>query len=79
MAMDKDALGTALAKVVTDASSVSPTPEQLLNIQQFWKNFANELIVHIQNNAEVPAGIKVSTAGSASAQSGATTEPGQVK
>jgi hypothetical protein len=79
MAMDKDALGLALAKVVTDASSVPPAPDQLANIQQFWKDMADAIISHIQDNAEVPAGIPVSTSGSPSAQTGATTSAGTIQ
>jgi hypothetical protein len=78
MAMNKDTLGIALAKVVTDHSSVAPSPEQTANIQEFWKEIANEIISHIQNNAVVPAGIKVETAGSASAQTGSTTSTGTI-
>jgi hypothetical protein len=79
MAMDKDVLGMALAGVVVDASSVPPAPDQLINIQTFWKNMSAVIIAHIQDNAEVPAGIAVSTTGSASAQTGATTAPGTIK
>jgi hypothetical protein len=79
MAMDKDVLGMALAGVVVGASSVPPTPDQLVNIQTFWKNMAAVIIAHIQDNAEVPAGIAVSTTGSPTAQTGKTTEPGTIK
>jgi hypothetical protein len=78
MAMDKDVLGLAMADVIVGASSVPPAPDQLANIQAFWKNMAAVIIAHIQNNAEVPAGITVSTTGSSVAQTGATTAPGTI-
>jgi hypothetical protein len=48
-------------------------------MQKFWKDIANEIVSHIQSNAEVPAGIEVATTGSETAQKGATTGPGKVK
>jgi hypothetical protein len=79
MAMDKDKLGLALSGVVVSASSVPPGPDQLANLQAFWKDMADAIITHIQDNAEVPAGIAVSTSGSPSAQTGETTTSGTVK
>jgi hypothetical protein len=78
MAMDKDALGVALANVVIGHSSETPSPEQKAYIQEFWKEIAGAIISHIQDNAEVPAGIEVKTAGSASAQTGKTTSAGTI-
>jgi hypothetical protein len=75
MAMDGDVLGLAVAKVLLDRSAIPPTPEMITNIQQFWKDVCNEHVDHIQNNAEVPAGIPVNTSGG----SGATNGPGKVK
>jgi hypothetical protein len=78
MAMNIAQLGAALAQVVIDSSSVPPSPEGALNIQDFWTNIAAEIVEHIQDNAEVPAGISVSTTGGPAAQTGATTGPGKV-
>jgi hypothetical protein len=75
MAMDKDVLGLALAQVVVNASSLPPAPDQLLNIQQYWKDIADALISHIQEYAEVPSGIALQ----AGSESGATIEAGRVE
>jgi hypothetical protein len=79
MAMDSDALGAAIAKVLTDRSAVPPTPDMIANIQQFWKDVSAEMVGHIQNNAEVPAGISVATSGGPASQTGETTAAGTVK
>jgi hypothetical protein len=78
MAMDEDILGLAMAGVIVDASSVPPTPDQLANIQDFWKKMAGVIIAHIQDFAEVPQGIPVTTTGSPTAQAGTTIAPGKV-
>jgi hypothetical protein len=78
MAMDKDVLGLAMAGVIVDASSVPPTPDQLANMQYFWKKMAGVIIAHIQDFAEVPLGIPVLTKGSPVEQTGATTAPGTI-
>ena len=79
MAMDGDVMGSAIAAVLINRSTVPPTPDMAANIQQFWKDVAAEVVIHIQEYAEVPAGIGVSTTGTASAQTGATTGAGQVQ
>jgi hypothetical protein len=79
MAMNSDALGLALARVVMNASVIPPTPEMIIHIQRFWKDIAAEIVGHIQDNAEVPAGIAVSTTGTETAQSGSTTGTGKVR
>jgi hypothetical protein len=75
MAMDSDVLGLALAKVIMSKSVVPPTPDMVVNTQQYWKDIAKEIVDHIQNNAEVPSGITVSTGGG----DGKTTGTGTVK
>jgi hypothetical protein len=75
MAMDSNALGIALANVLIKKSTIPPTPDMVTNMQQFWKDVAKEYVDHIQDNAEVPAGIPVST----SAGDGATSGAGKVK
>jgi hypothetical protein len=79
MAMNSDILGLAIAKVLTDRSTVPPTPDMITNIQQFWKDVSAEMVGHIQDYAEVPAGISVATSGGPASQTGATTAAGTVK
>jgi hypothetical protein len=74
MAMDSDVLGLALAKVIIERSTIPPTPDMVIDLQIFWKDMAKEIVDHIKNNAEVPAGIAV-VAGS---ESGATVATGKV-
>jgi hypothetical protein len=78
MAMDSDALGLKWANVIINASATPPTPDMITNMQKFWKDMAKEAVTHIQDNAEVPAGISVSTTGSATSQAGKTTDAGKV-
>jgi hypothetical protein len=75
MAMDGDVLWLAIAKVLMDRSTIPPTPDMIVNIQQFWKDVCNEQVDHIQNNAEVPAGIALQ----AGSYSGKTIEAGKVE
>jgi hypothetical protein len=75
MAMDSDALGMAVAKTLIGKSTVPPTPDMVTNIQQFWKDVCKDFVDHIQEKAEVPAGIAVSTSGGP----GSTTGTGKVK
>jgi hypothetical protein len=79
MAMNSNILGMAIAKVLMDKSTVLPTPGMITNIQQFWKDVSAEVVGHIQDNAEVPAGISVVTSGGPTSQTGATTAVGTVK
>lgn len=75
MAMNGDALGKAIAEAVLDAGATAEAKEQCI---AFWQKVSNEFVKHIKENAEVPAGISVSTTGTQSAQTGATTAPGSV-
>jgi hypothetical protein len=81
MAMDSDILGLALAKVFIDASLEPPSPSMLSKVQEMWKAVANEIITHIQTQAElnVEEGIPVTTTGSATSQTGSTTATGTGK
>lgn len=76
MAMNGDTLGVAIADAIMDASASEDGKTQC---REFWKKVANEIVSHIQSNAEVPAGISVSTTGTSTAQTGATTAPGSVQ
>lgn len=75
MAMNGDTLGMAIATAVLDSCASAAGKAQC---EEFWKKVANEIVSHIKDNAEVPAGISVSTTGSSTAQSGSTTTAGQV-
>jgi hypothetical protein len=79
MAMNGDTLGLAIADAVLDSSA---SEEGKTQCQEFWKKVANEIVSHIQQNAEVPAGITVTTTdtvpGVHSAHTGSTVAPGQV-
>jgi hypothetical protein len=78
MAMNSDTLGLAIANTLIGKSVIPPTPDMVVNIQQFWKDVAADVVGHIQEHAEVPSGIPVSTTGNETAQSGATTAQGAV-
>ena len=75
MAMDGDALGLAIAAAVLDSGA---TAEGKAMCEDLWKKVGNAIVDHIVNNAEVPAGISVSTTGTQYAQSGSTTSAGSV-
>lgn len=76
MAMNGDTLGMAIAAAILDSGASAAGKAQC---EEFWKKVANEIVSHIQSNAEVPAGISVSTSGSSTAQTGSTTSAGQVQ
>lgn len=76
MAMNGDTLGMAIATAILDPSA---SAEGKAQCEEFWKKVGNEIVSHIQQNAEVPAGISVSTSGSSTAQTGSTTSAGQVQ
>lgn len=75
MAMNKAVLGAAIAKLITADDAPS---EMKGKINKLWTDIAGEIITHIQTNAEVVAGIPVSTTGSSSAQAGTTTASGKI-
>jgi hypothetical protein len=72
MAMDGDQMG---AEIMTAILSPAATPESQAASLAMWKKIAGAIVKHIQDNAEVPAGIAVSTSGGA----GSTSGPGQVQ
>ena len=75
MAMNGDTLGIAIAAAVLDPGA---TAEGKAMCEDLWKKVGNAIVDHIVNNAEVPAGISVSTTGTQYAQSGSTTSAGSV-
>lgn len=74
--MNGKILGDAIADAIVDGSA---TTESKAAAKLIWEKIAAEIVKHIQNNAEVPSGIPVSTTGSQVAQSGATTSAGKVQ
>ena len=76
MAMDGTTLGDEIAGIIT---SPDAPPDMVAQIKAQWEKIGMAIVNHIQQNAQVQAGIPVSTAGSATAQTGATTGPGQIQ
>lgn len=74
--------GTGLAKAIADACMAPNPPGSTAesSLQSFCNLLAAAIVTHITTNAtvtvSVTAGIPVTTAGSAVAQTGATTAPG---
>lgn len=75
MAMSAAVLGAAIANKVCDSKASADAKAE---VQKIWTDIAEEIIAHITANAvvTVASGIPVSTAGSAAAQTGATTSTG---
>lgn len=75
MAMSSAALGADIqARLVAKGFDLSSSPFT----EDFAMVIAEAVIHHIQISAQVLPGIPVATAGSPTAQTGATTGPGQV-
>lgn len=68
------ALGTAIKSAVQAAAGVTLGTKD----NQIYDAIGNAIVTYIQANAQVPAGIAVSTTGTAAAQTGATTAPGTI-
>jgi hypothetical protein len=75
MPMNKTVLGKALADLVISPDAPA---DMKTKITKQWTDIADAIISHISQNATitVAAGIPVSTTGSATAQTGATTSTG---
>lgn len=74
MAMSKAALGKAIADLIIDKNAPA---DMKAKITSQWTNIAGEIIDEIKKaTITVAAGIPVSTAGSPTAQTGATTSTG---
>lgn len=71
MAMDGNAMGTAVTNAIIHADA---PPEAKAEVLKLWQKICTEIVNHIVQNAEVPAGISVATSGGA----GATSGPGKV-
>lgn len=74
MAMSKAALGKAIADLIIDKNAPA---DMKAKITSQWTNIAGEIIDEIKKaTITVAAGISVSTSGSPTAQTGATTSTG---
>lgn len=72
MSLDKTALAQSILKLMTDARK-----ETEIDDSKFANGLADAIDAFVKTG-EVQAGIPVSTAGSATAQTGATTGPGKI-
>lgn len=72
MPLNKTALAQSILKLMTDARK-----ETEIDDSKFANGFADAIDAFVKTG-EVQAGIPVSTAGSATAQTGATTGPGKI-
>lgn len=72
MPLNKTALAQSILKLMTDARK-----ETEIDDSKFANGLANAIDAFVKTG-EVQAGIPVSTAGSATAQTGATTGPGKI-
>ena len=75
MAMNGNILGAELALIITAPDAPPFMQDQILEL---WQKIATTIVMHIQTQALVNPGIPVATAGSAAAQTGATTGPGTI-
>jgi hypothetical protein len=57
MAMDFDALGTKVAQDILVQCGQLPAGPAFAKMKEFWTIVAKDYVQHIQDNAEVPAGI----------------------
>lgn len=73
MAMDGDAMGKAISAAVQAAAKKDGA-----NPDTVWIAAANEIVKHIQGNAQVLPGIALTASGSMGAVTGATTAPGTI-
>jgi hypothetical protein len=78
MAMDFDALGTKIAQDILIQCGQLPAGPAFAKMKEIWTIAARDIVQHIQENAEVPEGISVSTSGSPTTQKGATDGKGKV-
>jgi hypothetical protein len=75
MALNGTKLGTDIANAIMNSDAPADVKAACTLL---WQKIATEITNHITENTEVPPGITVSTAGSPTAQTGATTAPGKV-
>jgi hypothetical protein len=75
MAMNGNKMGSEVAAAIMNTDA---PPEVQARVIALWQKICAAMVAHIQDNAEVPPGIAVATAGSSSAQTGSTTATGKV-
>jgi hypothetical protein len=75
MPMNPTLLGQQIITAVQYASDVPLLDD---TSKAIYNAIAAAVIAHIQTNAQIPPGIPVATAGSPTAQTGATTGPGTI-
>ena len=68
MAMDGKKLGQEIADAIMNAAAPADAKAQVITL---WQKIGEAIVAHITDNAEVPAGIPVSTSGGAGATNGA--------
>lgn len=76
MALDGSRLGKNIANLIID--SKAPASEKA-RVEKLWIDICSEIVSEITTNGEVASGIPVSTAGSPTAQTGATTGTGKIQ
>jgi hypothetical protein len=75
MAMDGNKMGAEIAAAIMNTDAPQEVQAQVIAL---WQKISTAIVTHIQTNAAVSAGIAVATAGTASAQIGATTADGKI-
>lgn len=75
MALSGSVLAEAITNAVIDSRASAETRAQ---VKAFWKKISDEIVDHFVNNGviTVASGIPVSTSGTETAQTGATTSTG---
>jgi hypothetical protein len=61
MAMNSDALGTKIAQDILVFCGQPPAGPAFAKEKEFWTIVAKDIVDHIKANAEVPAGIALTT------------------
>jgi len=70
--------GNALGNKISALIIASDAPDDAKKkIQKLWQDIGTVVVNHFIENIEIAPGIPVTTAGSATAQEGATTGPGR--
>ncbi len=78
MSMNGITLGDDIWTAVKAISGVTVSGAQDAQGRALWEAVGQKIVMHIQTNGQVLAGIPVSTTGGPSAQTGTTTAPGVI-
>jgi hypothetical protein len=76
MPMNGNAMGTDIAEAIMDSKATAAARAKVI---ENWQKIGDVIVKHIQDNADVQAGIPVKTTGTATAQTGKTDDIGKVK